>query len=106
MSAMKTNCIQGGRREGAYSSIYWWIVKLGLSASLVMSGVLLQLTGFDEDLIGPQSEFTIYFMRIMDIVVPAASILMSIYFMRKFPLTEAKVYEIRQELDRKKESAA
>ncbi|MFT6236316.1 MAG: GPH family glycoside/pentoside/hexuronide:cation symporter [Lentimonas sp.] len=96
----------GERREGAYSSIYWWIVKLGLSASLVMSGVLLKLTGFDEDLIGPQSEFTIYFMRIMDVVVPAAFILMSIYFMRKFPLTEAKVYEIRRQLDQRKESAA
>jgi GPH family glycoside/pentoside/hexuronide:cation symporter len=96
----------GERREGTYSAIYWWIVKLGLSASLVVSGLLLNVTGFDEALGAAQSDTTFFWMRICDIVFPAAFIAIAIYYIYKFPLTENRVYEIKQALDSKKEKLA
>lgn len=92
----------GERREGAYSSIYWWIVKLGLSAALVTSGVLLNITGFDEDLGGEQLPEAILYMRMADMIVPSICILVSIYFVHKFPLTEDRCYEIRKQLDERR----
>jgi GPH family glycoside/pentoside/hexuronide:cation symporter len=92
----------GERREGTYSAIYWWIVKLGLSASLVVSGLLLNVTGFDEALGAAQSDTTFLWMRICDIVFPAAFIATSIYFIYRFPLTEDRAYAIKQQLEAKR----
>jgi GPH family glycoside/pentoside/hexuronide:cation symporter len=89
----------GERREGAYSSIYWWIVKLGLSASLAVSGLLLNVTGFNEDLGANQVGNTFLLMRICDIVFPAIFIGLSIFFISRFPLTEKRSYEIKAELE-------
>ena len=44
------------RREGMYGSIFWWTVKLGLSAALAGSGYLLNATGFDVDFGGDQTQ--------------------------------------------------
>jgi GPH family glycoside/pentoside/hexuronide:cation symporter len=88
----------GERREGTFSAVYWWIVKMGLSASLAVSGVLLKATGFNEKLGGAQPDATFFWMRVCDIVFPAAFIGISIYLIHKFPLTEARVYQIKEKL--------
>ena len=92
----------GERREGTYSAVYWWIVKMGLSASLALSGVLLKTTGFQEKLGGGQADATFLWMRICDIVFPAAFIAISIWLVHKFPLTEERMYEIKDELENKR----
>lgn len=91
----------GERREGAYSSIYWWIVKLGLSASLALSGILLNATGFKEELGAAQSADTFIWMRISDVILPALFIGCSILAVRRFPLTEERAYQIKEELERR-----
>jgi len=91
----------GERREGTYSAVYWWIVKLGMSASLVIGGPLLNLTGFNEDL-PTQAERTIFLMRIVDVAFPALFIALSIYFIYRFPITEERAYEIKAELEKKR----
>ncbi len=88
----------GERREGTFNSVFWWIVKLGLSASLALSGVLLKITGFDEKLGGSQSGNTFLWMRICDVAFPVAFILLAIHFVRKFSLTEERVYQIKAKL--------
>ena len=30
------------RREGMYGSIFWWVIKLGMSLALVLSGYMLE----------------------------------------------------------------
>lgn len=94
--------ITGERREGTFSAVFWWIVKLGLSASLALSGVLLNVTGFNEKLGGGQSGHTFLWMRICDIVFPVVFIAISIYFVHKFPLTEERVYQIKARLAAKR----
>jgi GPH family glycoside/pentoside/hexuronide:cation symporter len=96
----------GERREGTYSSVYWWIVKLGLSTSLAVSGLLLNATGFNEDLGAAQADGTFLMMRVCDIVFPAVFISASIYFINKFPLTEERSYAIKAELEAKRGKAA
>ena len=96
----------GERREGAYSAIFWWIVKLGLSASLALSGLLLNATGFNEDLGADQTTHTFLLMRICDIVFPVGFIALSIYFIHKFPLTEERSYEVKAQLEAKRGKAA
>lgn len=89
----------GERREGTFSAVYWWIVKLGMSASLALSGILLAATGFDEKAGAAQSADTFFWMRVCDILFPAVFISLAIYFMLKFPLTEKRAYEIKAEIE-------
>ena len=78
----------GERREGTYSAVFWWIVKLGLSSSLVLSGVLLKVTGFQEKAGADQSADTFFWMRVCDVAFPAIFIAVAIYLIYRFPLTE------------------
>jgi GPH family glycoside/pentoside/hexuronide:cation symporter len=94
----------GERREGTYSAVFWWIVKLGLSSSLVLSGVLLKVTGFQEKTGADQSAATFFWMRVCDVAFPALFIAVAIYLIYRFPLTEERAYEIKAELARRKSS--
>ena len=87
------------RREGMFGSIFWWMVKLGLSAALAGSGYLLNATGFDVDLVGAQAPGTIFSMRLFDAGIPMLTSALAIWAVWKFPITEAKAFEVRQELE-------
>lgn len=89
----------GERREGTFSSVYWWIVKLGMSASFAISGGLLSLSGFDVALTTGQTANTILLLRIFDVAIPTVAIVATILIMRGYPLTEAMVRDIRTRLD-------
>jgi beta-glucosidase len=91
-----------GRREGMFGSIYWWVVKVGMAAALAGGGFLLNWTGFDVSLGGNQAESTIFLMRLCDTVIPMIASAIAIWAVMKFPITEAKAYEIRQELERRR----
>ena len=94
------------RREGMFGSIFWWMVKLGLSAALAGSGYLLNATGFDVDLVGAQAPGTIFSMRLFDAGIPMLTSALAIWAVWKFPITEAKAFEVRQELERRRGRAA
>ena len=94
------------RREGTYSAVFWWIVKLGLSSSLVLSGVLLKVTGFQEKAGAVQAADTFFWMRVCDVAFPAVFIAVAIYLIYRFPLTEERAYEIKAELARRKSESA
>lgn len=93
------------RREGTYSAVFWWIVKLGLSSSLVLSGVLLKVTGFQEKAGAMQSADTFFWMRVADVTFPALFIAVAIYLIYRFPITEERAYEIKAELARRQAQA-
>jgi len=90
------------RREGMYGSIFWWTVKLGLSAALAASGYLLNATGFDVDLGGAQADRTITLMRLFDALIPMVASAIAIWAVARFPITEAKALEVRQELEQRR----
>jgi GPH family glycoside/pentoside/hexuronide:cation symporter len=92
----------GKRREGMYSSIYWWTVKLGMSLAFALSGFLLNKTGFHVDLGGAQASTTFLEMRTYDVLIPAVSAAIAILMVKFYKITEDKSYEIRQQLQIKR----
>lgn len=90
------------RREGMYGSIFWWTVKLGLSAALFGSGYLLNATGFDVAVGGEQPARTITLLRLFDAGIPMVTSAIAIWAVAKFPITEARALEVRQELERRR----
>lgn len=92
------------RREGMFGSIYWWVVKLGMAAALAGGGFLLNATGFDVNAGGNQAESTILMMRVFDVLVPVVASGLAIWIISRYPLTEARAHEIREELERRRKS--
>ncbi|RMH69385.1 MAG: MFS transporter [Gemmatimonadetes bacterium] len=90
------------RREGMFGSIFWWVVKLGMSLALAAGGFLLNATGFDVNLNGNQTEQTIFLLRFFDVVIPIITSALAIWAVYVFPITEEKAHEIRMELERRR----
>jgi GPH family glycoside/pentoside/hexuronide:cation symporter len=87
----------GERREGMFGAVYWWMVKLGTAAAMLLSGVVLHLVGFNETL-KVQSPEAITHLRIADILIPIISGVIAIVVIWKYDITEAKAYEIKEKL--------
>ncbi len=89
----------GRRREGMFGAMATWIQKIGMSLSFIATGFILDGIGFDPAKGGAQDESTLLQMRIAFIVVPAVGNILSLIFLRYYPLDEARMYNIRKELE-------
>ncbi len=90
------------RREGMFSSVFWFTVKLGLTAALAGSGYLLTWTGFDVEKGGGQGGSTITMLRLFDAFLPFVTSGIAIWAVASFPITEQKANEVRAELERRR----
>ncbi|MBF0489684.1 MAG: MFS transporter [Candidatus Omnitrophica bacterium] len=95
----------GSRREGIFGAIYWWMIKLGQAAASLLSGFLLNWTGFKESLHGNQTTQTLLSMRLFDIGIPIVASLIALYFIWNFDISEAKAYDIRRQLEERRGKA-
>ena len=95
----------GRRREGSYHAMYGWWWKVGIGLSYIVQGFLLRATGFNEKL-PAQSESTLFWLRFWEITLPAAMCLISAGLLTKYPLTEARAYEIKARLEERRKTAA
>lgn len=94
----------GLRREGMYGAAFSWIVKAGIAATLVGSGYMIDISGYNSGA-EIQTEKTILTMRLLYMLVPVFFIGIAVILTAFYPLTRAKVEQIRLELDdRKKEN--
>ena len=93
------------RPEGIYFAVYNWWWKVAVSIAAIISGYLQRFTGF---VVGAkvQSESTLFQLRAWEIGLPAAICLVSVWLIAKYPLTEARAYEVKALLKQRKESAA
>lgn len=89
------------RKEGTFGAIYWWMVKVGQALAIILSGVILKLVGFDQN-ITDQSVETMTRLRIADIVVPAFTAALAFIVMWKYNLDENRVKEIGNALKLRK----
>ncbi len=92
----------GERREATFGAVYWWMVKLGTAAAMLLSGVVLHYIGFNEA-VKVQTADTITNLRIADIIIPIASGIIAIIIIWKYNINEAKANEIREALVARKE---
>jgi GPH family glycoside/pentoside/hexuronide:cation symporter len=93
----------GKRREGSYQAVYMWFWKIGISAGLLVSGVLLKTTGFNEKL-AAQTPSTLFWLRFWEIGLPAVLCLFSAALLLKYPLTEQRAYEVKKILEQRRAS--
>jgi GPH family glycoside/pentoside/hexuronide:cation symporter len=90
--------VTGFRREGIYFAIYNWWWKMAVSIATVVSGYLQRLTGFIEGA-HTQSSATMYWLRFWEIGLPPLLCLVGIALLVNYPLTEARAYDIKQQLE-------
>ena len=96
----------GYRREGTFGAIYWWMVKLGMAVALALSGHLLNVTGFLQELGAHQSERTLLLMRVFEIGLPIIAYTLALAAIASYDLDQEKVQEIRLELERRRGKTA
>jgi GPH family glycoside/pentoside/hexuronide:cation symporter len=90
------------RREGMFGAVYWWMVKLGVALASFISGLLLNATGFRQEIGLGQAAGTLLWMRIYDIGIPIVTSLAAIFIIMKFDISEAKACEIRVQVERRR----
>ena len=83
------------RKEGTFGAIYWWMVKLGQAIAIILSGVILKIVGFDQN-ITIQAAETMNSLRIADIIVPASTAALAMIVMWKYSLNEKRAKEIKR----------
>ena len=87
----------GERREGLFGAIYWWMVKFGLAFAGLLSGFILGVIGFDQN-VAVQSEGTLAQLRMAFIGVPVSGTLIALWAMRNYELDETAVSDIKLSL--------
>jgi glycoside/pentoside/hexuronide:cation symporter, GPH family len=88
----------GQRREGAFSSALSYVLKLGTTLTLLVTGPLIDLTGFDARK-AAQDAVTVTWLRILFALVPALAALLAALALRRYPLTRAAMNDIRIRLE-------
>jgi GPH family glycoside/pentoside/hexuronide:cation symporter len=85
-----------------FSAVYWWMVKLGVALSSFISGLLINATGFHQELGLAQAPGTLLWMRIYDICIPIVTSLAAIFIIWTFEISEAKAHEVRVQVERRR----
>ncbi len=91
----------GQRREGVFGAIYWWMVKIGMALAGLLTGIMLNASGFDVAL-ETQPEKTLFLLRVFDVGVPLVTSAIAIAIMLTYQISEQRAYEIRAELERRR----
>ena len=89
----------GMRREGMFGSVGNWITKITFSTTFLISGLILQFSGFDVALKGNQTPETLQTMRICFAVIPASFSLLAVFLLTRYRLTPERMAEIRTILE-------
>jgi GPH family glycoside/pentoside/hexuronide:cation symporter len=90
------------RREGMFGAVYWWMVKLGVALSSIISGFLINATGFRQEIGLGQAPQTLLWLRIFDIGIPIVTSLIAILVIMTFSISEDKAYEIRAQIEKRR----
>ncbi len=92
----------GKRREGAFTACDSWISKVAMALGAGASGILLSFTGFDAGLGGAQSGSSLFMIRFLLAAIPILGTLIAIIVVQSFPLTPARMSEIRAALEQRR----
>nr|WP_255719634.1 MFS transporter [Pelomonas sp. P8] len=86
------------RREGSFAACGSWISKVGLALGNGASGWVLMFTGFDAKL-PVQGEQALFLIRVFLSGIPIAGLLVALYIVSRYFLTEQRMHEIRAALE-------
>ena len=89
----------GRRREGIYGAAYALLEKLGVSAGFFLAGTVATICGYSA---GTPSPEVLHRMWLAAIFIPIGGMLLAALLIALYPLTHARMTEIRAELDARK----
>lgn len=91
--------VSHSRREGAFAATFSWFMKVSYTLGIGLPGLIIGWLGFVVDKGAMQDPGVITALRIADIALPGVLIALAIVLIAFFPLTRARVGEIRRELE-------
>jgi glycoside/pentoside/hexuronide:cation symporter, GPH family len=92
------------RREASFAASFSWTLKLSLSAAAGLAGLLVVLAGFNADLKVNQPPDVIFNMRVLLCLMPALFVAAALFLLRRYPLTNERLDEIRTTLLARREN--
>lgn len=95
----------GDRREGMFTAVYWWMVKMGLALAGLLGGAMLAWTGFDQGKGISQSLDTLLWMRIFDVAIPIVASAIAIVIIATIQFTEEDAHAVRAKLEKRRGKA-
>jgi len=91
--------LEGGhRREGSFSACGSWINKVAMAGGAGVSFFIIGWIGLDYN-VDVQTPHTIFMIRFLFAVIPIVGLAFSMIALTRFPLTQEKMAEIRQQLE-------
>lgn len=93
--------ITGARREGMFNAVLGWMLKVALSGSIFLAGVILDLTGWQTDLKAAQTPETFLAMRIVFSAGTIVFALIAAALIAGYRVTEADVAASREAIRRR-----
>lgn len=91
----------GTRREGMFSAVHGYTMKIGISSGLLLTGFLLNAVGFDAKLGADQAPQAILYLRILQSAIPATALLVAILLVARYPITPERAAWVRAELEKR-----
>ncbi|HBG61993.1 MAG: hypothetical protein A2Y03_01135 [Omnitrophica WOR_2 bacterium GWF2_38_59] len=95
----------GERREGMFSAVYWWMVKMGLAFAGLLGGAMLAWTGFEQGKGISQSLDSLFWMRIFDVSIPIVASIIAIFIIITIKFTEQDAHDVRAKLEARRGKA-
>jgi GPH family glycoside/pentoside/hexuronide:cation symporter len=92
----------GERREGSFAAVFSWVLKVSMTVGFALSGPMLELTGFDVAREAAQADGVIPLMRLLMTLVPTALLVVAWFVLRSYPLSPARMADIRAELEQRR----
>lgn len=98
----------GQRREGIYYGFFVFLQKLGISLGLAISNLILDGAGYVKPvypgapLVGDQPDAVLTALRVFVSLAPVVILLLSFYFVHRFPITRERHAAMQAELAQRK----
>ncbi|MGZ0655460.1 MFS transporter [Coraliomargarita sp. W4R72] len=93
----------GLRREGMYTAVYAWLIKVGVTLGTALSGLFLTFAGIETNL-ATQSDASLLNLRITFCAVPAIFSIFAIICIKQYKLDESTVLTIQRKLKAREEN--
>ncbi len=81
--------------SGMFSALFNWTNKLGTTLGTLATGILINLAGFHAGAAGPMPAATLLRLKVIDTMVPTAGLIVGIVLLVRYPLTAARMAEVR-----------
>jgi len=86
------------RREGMFSAIYGYTMKVGVSLGILLTGVLLNASGFDATLGNHQPENTIQILRVCYGIIPSVGVAIGMILLSRYSLTGERIASVQRQI--------